>query len=241
MKNNVLGILICLFLLACSKRNEIKKATTDEDDKVSSSSRINDSSKDILLGVILKGYQPKYLEENKFKLKVVKANKMDYFTTKGMNIHFELSELIRQAGSSADNELDDINAKIQQKLSQTVDLPDYQRLVAGTATRFMGSRLLRSASNTPKEKELILFYTRSFIAQQGTNYYLIYTALKRLEGYTTSEEIKSLAQTTIAVNATLDVNEQATEAQKYQKAFNDKIIEGERYNQLYRVKLQEFL
>ena len=105
----------------------------------------------------------------------------------------------------------------------------------------MGKRLLKPIKNTLKEKELILFYTRSFVEQQGTNYYLVYTALKRLEGYATPEEIKSLAQQTIAFYTPLDVSANVASAQGYEKIFYNKIIEGEHYNQSYRIKLKELL
>ncbi len=238
MRNSVLIFLCCVMMFSCAKRTQLNEVTQGED--ANTTSRVNEKDTDTLFAVINKYYQPKYLEENKYQL-IAKGDKMKSFTKEGMGIHFDILGIVSESEVATDSDLGVIHTRLQNTLQTATSLPDYQRLVAGTATRFMGRRLLRNASNTLKEKELILFYTRSFVEQQGTNYYLVYTALKSLKGYTTVEDIKGLAQKVLGINSQLDVSTYIAKTKKQERIWYEKIAEGERYNQIYRIKLQEFL
>ena len=237
MKNTILISLCFVMLFSCTHRTQLNEVAQKESTK-----RNEEKNIDTLFAMINKDYQPKYLEVNNYQ-STITGDKMKSFTNEGMSMHFDILGIISESEVVGDKELDAIHTKLQTTLQTAIELPDYQRLLTGTATKFMAKRLLRSASNTPKEKELILFYTHSFVEQKGRNYYLVYTALKRLDSYAKTEEIKGLAQKILEIKPSSQ-SEMATriaQTQKQEKIWYEKMAEGERHNQIYRVKLQEFL
>lgn len=230
----LLFFCVALWIVACNRHIDSNSLNAEN-----RGAKNQTETREELFSVLSEVYQADYLSVKSHLRKEKKANAQEYYTKEGHRLYYEVVGAAKVASKSDEAGLLAQHQKIQNILSTASNLPDYQRLVIAASTELVASRLLNAS--TEAEKSLLVFYTKSLVAEQCTNYFLLYETFKKLKNINyNNQEIKQMAVKTLQLNDS-QVQNAALPNEEKEREFALKMKQQNDYIAGYKKKIEEFV